>query len=107
MMIDDFTARPCSAYMRLKIVLPVHGKAAEGPVLVRDKAFAEFEDKLQKRMNVVATFEGSFVPVFVWRDQRRTKINEESDYGLRDKQSDGFLILHRVRDVVGRPKPHR
>jgi hypothetical protein len=108
MTIEDFDAHPsCSAYMRLKIALPTRGEAADRAVLVRDAPFAELLDKLQKGMNVVATFEGRFDPAFVWHDHRRTKIKVEPDSGFKDDQADGRIILRRVRDVVARPRPRR
>ncbi|HKO58855.1 MAG TPA: hypothetical protein VJ276_23510 [Thermoanaerobaculia bacterium] len=108
MAIEDFgTERRCSAYMRLKVELPRRAEVAAGVVLKRDEALAEFFEKLRKGMNVVATFEGRFDPVFVWRDRKRMKIKAESDVGATECQTDGRIILQRVSDVVGRPRPRR
>jgi hypothetical protein len=108
MSIEDFAApKPCAAYMRINVELPGRADAAAGIILVRDGALVEFLEKLHKGMNVVATFEGRFDPVFVWRDHKRTKIKAQGRRGFKDDQIDGRIILQRVSDVIGRPRPRR
>lgn len=107
--LDDFSeTKSCSAYMKLHLELPQETTPAPGFDLVRGDAYNELHEKLHQGMNVVATYEGRFDPLFVWREQKRVRVGEGTDKGYgKSRRYDGRIVLRKVSDVVARPIPHR
>jgi hypothetical protein len=107
--LDDFAnQKSCSAYMKLHLELPQEAKPVPSFNLLRDEAYSDLVEKLQKGMNVTATVEGRFDPAFVWRDQKRSRVGVGTGEGYGKKHRyDGRIVLRKVSDVVARPIPRR
>jgi hypothetical protein len=107
--LDDLSnQKPCAAYMRVHLELPHDVRPKPSFGLIRDEMLNTFFDALHKGMNVVATYEGRFDPVFVWRDRKRIRVSQDEDNGFGKKhQYDARLILQRISDVVARPVPRK
>ncbi|MBS1853113.1 MAG: hypothetical protein JST79_19590 [Acidobacteria bacterium] len=107
--LDDFSnQKSCSAYMKLHLELPQKATPAPGFSLVHGDAYNELLGNLHRGMNVIATFEGRFDPLFVWRDQKRVRIGEGADKGYgKNHRYDGRIVLRKVSDVQARSVPRR
>ena len=107
--LDDFSnKKSCSAYMKLHLELPKETTPALGFDLVRGDAYNELREKLHRGMNVIATYEGRFDPVFVWRYQKRLKVGEGDDKGYgKNHRYDGRIVLRKVSDILARAVPRR
>ncbi len=107
--LDDFSnQKPCSAYMRLHLEFPQEVRPAPTFDVLRNDAYDELFEKLHQGMNVIATYEGRFDPVFVWRDQKRIRVGDGADKGYGKKHRyDGRIVLRNVSAVLGRPIPRR
>jgi hypothetical protein len=107
--LDDFSnQKSCSAYMKLHLELPQDAKPVPTFDLLRDGAYRELFDNLQRGMNVTATFDGRFDPAFVWHDQKRTRVAGSTNDGYGKKHRyDGRIVLRKVSDLLSRPMPGR
>ena len=107
--LDDFSnQKSCSVYMKLHLELPQKTTPAAGFDMVQGDAYNELLEKLHRGMNVIATYEGRFDPLFVWRDQKRVRVGEGSDKGYgKNHRYDGRIVLRKVSDVLARSVPRR
>ncbi len=107
--LDDFSnQKSCSAYMRIHLELPQETTPATSFELVRGDAYNELLEKLHRGMNVIATFEGRFDPLFVWRDQKRVRVGAGTGKGYgRSLRYDGRIVIRKVSDLLARAVPSR
>ena len=93
------TKESCTSYMTIGLALPQDLKPSPDFTALKDESFQTFERARQHGMRIVATFEGRFDPVFVWRDHKRVRVGEGQGFG-REHLEDGRIILRRVSDVT-------
>ena len=98
----------CSCYMRIIAVLTDNVKPRPDFETLKDENFKKFFEDLNKRMNVLATFEGQFEAVYTWQNKEQIWINgskkKQKGFGKKGEYG-GRIILHRVSDLLSRPIP--
>ena len=109
LVLDDFSSqKSCTAYMRLHLEFPAQVKPTPGFDVLSGEAYNELFERLRRGMNVIATYEGRFDPLFVWRDHKRVRVGDGTDQGYgRNNRYDGRIVLRTVSDVQARPMPRR
>jgi hypothetical protein len=96
----------CMSYMTIGLVLPQDLKPSPDFIALKDESFQTFEHAWQHGMRIMATFEGRFDPVFVWRDHKRVRVGQGQGFG-RKHLEDGRIILRRVSDISAFPVPNK
>ena len=107
--LHDSQQVPCSAHMRIVVVLPDNMKPTPDFQLIRDDSYRKLEEALRGRgpMRIDATYEGRFDAAFTWRDGKRVRVGQYDGKGFGNKQQyDGRIVLQRVSDVWSYPLPH-
>lgn len=105
--IEDVAA--CSAptsYMFMLAELPENVLPKPPFSLELDTSFAEFRNALTKHVALMATLEGRFDAVFVWREKKHIRLADGKGFGKKHKY-DGRLVLREISDVKTIYLPYR
>jgi len=106
----DSQQEACPTYMRIIVVFPDQVRPSPSFELIRDDAYKKLYDALHYGgpIHIDATYEGRFDAAFAWRDNKRTRVgdNTEKGYG-KHHEYDGRIVLRQVSDVWARPLPRK
>jgi len=103
----DFQGCPLEVgYMHLLAALPERVQPRPDFELEENSSAVELREALGRHVAIIATFEGRFEPVFVWRNQQRIRVGEGEGFGRR-QDYDGRIIVRRISEVETLPIPYR